>query len=38
MALLAVIVLIVAVLGILALAADRWGADTRPSIGDDHRA
>jgi hypothetical protein len=38
MALLAVIVILVAVFGALALAAERWGVDTRPSIGDDHRA
>ena len=38
MALLAVIAIIVAVFGALALAADRWGVDSRPSIGDDHRA
>ncbi len=38
MALLAVIVIVVAVFGALALAAERWGVDSRPSIGDNHRA
>jgi hypothetical protein len=31
------VIVIAAVFAVLALAADRWGVDSRPSIGDDHR-
>jgi hypothetical protein len=28
---------LVAIFAALALAAERWGEDSRPSVGDDHR-
>jgi hypothetical protein len=37
MDLLTVTTLIVSALTVLGLAAERWGADTRPSLPDDHR-
>ena len=29
--------LAIGVAGVLGVAADRWGVDSRPSLGDDHR-